>query len=88
MDIRRLSGGHSANFLLKRSKGAIEHVTEEDHSFYSVHHFHNALQIERKRTERSKKPFLLMLLDLSGLHNKQQDTYIYEEIKSILVSCS
>jgi len=88
MDKRRSSGGHSANFPLKQSKGAIEHVTKEDHSFYNTHHFHHMLQIERKRTERSKKPFLLMLLDLSGLHHRQKSAYIYEEIKSVLVSCS
>jgi len=44
------------------------------------------LRLERKRTERSKKPFLLMLLDLSGLH-AHRPVY-YEIIKPVLVSCS
>jgi exopolysaccharide biosynthesis polyprenyl glycosylphosphotransferase len=45
------------------------------------------LRIERKRTERSKKPFLLMLLDLSGLHIPQHPNFC-ETIKPVLLSCS
>jgi exopolysaccharide biosynthesis polyprenyl glycosylphosphotransferase len=77
-----------SSFFLKPSKTSMEYVTEEDHTFCSAHHFHHMLQIERKRTERSKKPFLLMLLDLSGLQNRQQNDQVYEKIKSTLVSCS
>ena len=83
-----LSGGKLANFLPKRSKAAMEHVTEVDHSFYSAHHFHHMLRIERKRTERSKKPFLLMLIDISKLHSRHRNGYLCEKIKSTLFSCS
>lgn len=65
----------------------MEHVTEEDHTFYSAPHFHHMLRIERRRTERSKKPFLVMLLDISGLNTKHNG-YVYEKIKPILTSCS
>ena len=82
-----LNGGKLTSFLPKRSKAAMEHVTEVDHSFYSAHHFHHMLRIERRRTERSKRPFLVMLLDMSGL-NTRQNGYLYEKIKTILTSCS
>ena len=35
--------------------------------FYGQAHFHHLLRVERRRTDRSKKPFLLMLLDISTL---------------------
>lgn len=88
MNIPGLSGRKFSSFFLKRSKTSMEHVTEEDHIFCCAYHFHRMLQIERKRTERSKKPFLLMLLDLSGLQNRQQNDHVYEKIKSTFVSCS
>jgi exopolysaccharide biosynthesis polyprenyl glycosylphosphotransferase len=35
--------------------------------FYSQTHFQHLLRVERRRTERSKRPFLLLLLDISNL---------------------
>jgi exopolysaccharide biosynthesis polyprenyl glycosylphosphotransferase len=83
-----LNDGRLTSSLLKRSKAAMDHVTELDHTFYSMHHFHHMLRIERKRTERSQKPFLLMLIDISGLHKKHRKGYLYEKIKPVLISCS
>lgn len=40
--------------------------------FYSTSQLHHMLHIERKRTERSKKPFLLLLMDISKLIFKNQ----------------
>jgi lipopolysaccharide/colanic/teichoic acid biosynthesis glycosyltransferase len=88
MNIRGLNGGKYKSFSLKPSKAAMEHAIEADHTFYSAHHFHHMLRIERKRAERSKKPFLLMLLDLSGLHTRHRNGHILEKMKSALVSCS
>ena len=76
-----------SSFFLNPWKTSTEHVTEEDHTFCSARHFHNMLRIERRRTERSKKPFLVMFLDVSGL-NTSHDGYMYEKIKPILTSCS
>ncbi|PKN72659.1 MAG: hypothetical protein CVU52_07700, partial [Deltaproteobacteria bacterium HGW-Deltaproteobacteria-10] len=36
-----------------------------EYPFFSTTQLHHMLNIERKRTERSKKPFLLLLLDIS-----------------------
>jgi lipopolysaccharide/colanic/teichoic acid biosynthesis glycosyltransferase len=40
---------------------------ENDCTLYDEEHFRRMLRIERMRTERSKKPFLLLLLDISKL---------------------
>jgi len=76
-------------FFLRPSKGDAEQPTEIDSTFYSAPHFHHMLRIERKRTERSKKPFLLMLIDISGLRPRQQcNSYVCDKIKPLLTSCS
>jgi exopolysaccharide biosynthesis polyprenyl glycosylphosphotransferase len=59
----------------------------QDYMFYGVTHFQHMLRIERKRTERSKEPFLLMLLDISGLLEKHPNSAVMEKIHSILSSC-
>jgi exopolysaccharide biosynthesis polyprenyl glycosylphosphotransferase len=81
-----LNGTKKPAFLNQSSKSASGNTAESGHTFYSTSLFHNMLRIERKRTERSKKPFLLMLLDLSGLRAQRPD--YYETIKPILLSCS
>jgi exopolysaccharide biosynthesis polyprenyl glycosylphosphotransferase len=92
MNIPGLKGGKHKSFSLTPSKVAIEaamkHAAEQDHTFYSARNFHHMLRIERKRAERSKKPFLLMLLDLSGLRARYRNANIMEKMKSALVSCS
>jgi hypothetical protein len=40
---------------------------DNDYPFYDETHFRYMLRIERMRTERSKKPFILMLLNISKL---------------------
>jgi exopolysaccharide biosynthesis polyprenyl glycosylphosphotransferase len=87
MNTPGLHGRKRTGFLHKTSKAASESTAGCDYTFYTPSHFHNMLRIERKRTERSKKPFLLMLLDISGLHSPQRPEY-YEIIKPVLISCS
>lgn len=63
--------------------GLIEGDEQRGHVFFSEPQFHQMLRIERKRTERSVVPFLLMLVNLGGLtDNERQENA--EEIKSIL----
>ncbi|MEN6321036.1 MAG: sugar transferase [Syntrophaceae bacterium] len=88
MNITGLNGNKLKNFFLKPSETDAELGREEDYTFYSTPHFHNLLRVERKRSERSKKPFLLILLDFSGLHKRQRDGSVFEKIKLILTSCS
>lgn len=58
--------------------------TEDDTSFFDQPHFHHMLRLERMRTERSKKPFLLLLLDISRLIETTEDTKTVDEIKTSL----
>ena len=59
---------------------------EDDYTFYAKSHFHHTLRIERQRTERCKKPFLLLLLDISALIAKEHHREIAEKIKFALAS--
>ena len=58
---------------------------ENDHAFYDETHFHHVLRLERMRTERSKKPFLLLLLDISKLVVKYSQGETIASIKSTLI---
>lgn len=64
-----------------------ESADAEDNIFYSAVHFQHMLRIERKRTERSKEPFLLMLLDLSALLEKHSQDDVVNKISTILQAC-
>lgn len=66
----------------------METFMDDEDAFYSTSHFHHMLRVEQKRTGRSEKPFLLMLLDLSGLKTRHSNGYIFERIKGTLVSYS
>jgi len=64
----------------------MEPFVEGKYPLYSKSQFHHMLCIERKRTERSKKPFLLLLLDISSLIAKDHHKQILKKIKSALSS--
>ena len=57
-----------------------------EYPFFSTTQLHHMLNIERKRTERSKKPFLLLLLDISKLITTKQDNENVSIIKNTLNS--
>ncbi|MDP1992310.1 MAG: hypothetical protein Q8K00_14970, partial [Syntrophales bacterium] len=46
------------------------HREDSEDTFFGQSHFLHMLRIERQRTERSKRPFLLALLDVSNLASK------------------
>ena len=54
--------------------------------FYSTSHFQHMLSIERKRTERTQRPFLLLLFDISSLTTEQPQNSILENTKSAVSS--
>jgi exopolysaccharide biosynthesis polyprenyl glycosylphosphotransferase len=58
-----------------------------DYMFYGASHFQHMLRIERKRTERSKEPFLLMLIDISGLLDKQPHHAVMVRMNAVLSGC-
>jgi exopolysaccharide biosynthesis polyprenyl glycosylphosphotransferase len=62
------------------------HLCDKDSGLYWEEHFENLLSLERKRTERSKKPFLLMLLNIEKLININGNNEIANRIAYTLFS--
>ena len=60
---------------------------KEDHSFFSETHFRHMLRVERMRTERSKAPFMLLLIDASKLAEKYPYSDEIGLVKTALSSC-
>ena len=58
--------------------------SEDDPSFFNKLDFHHLLRVERMRTERCKKPFLLLLLDISRLIETSQDIKVVDKVKEAL----
>jgi lipopolysaccharide/colanic/teichoic acid biosynthesis glycosyltransferase len=70
----------------EHSQTGFESAGESDHTFYGTPHFQHMLSIERKRTERSKRPFLLLLLNISDLTATENRETIPEKIRSALTA--
>jgi lipopolysaccharide/colanic/teichoic acid biosynthesis glycosyltransferase len=51
---------------------------------YNEEYFNRMLSLERKRTQRSKKPFLLMLFDISKLVNPHPNFIVINDVGKIL----
>jgi lipopolysaccharide/colanic/teichoic acid biosynthesis glycosyltransferase len=58
-----------------------------DGDFYPEAGFDRMLYLERKRTERSRRPFLLMLLNVEALSPSPGNSSLVKEIKTALSSC-
>jgi len=58
-----------------------------NHEFNSEYIFHQLLYIEQKRSDRSKKPFLLMLLDVDELFKVPEKKKLLQDIKVSLSTC-
>jgi exopolysaccharide biosynthesis polyprenyl glycosylphosphotransferase len=54
--------------------------------FYNQQQFLHLLKVERKRSERSRRPFLLLLVDLSTITAENNPNSI-EKVKTIIGSC-
>ena len=48
--------------------------------------FKRMISVERKRTERSKKPFLLMLLETDGYHTSEKNGNVLANVQSALLA--
>jgi hypothetical protein len=58
----------------------------EDSTFLKEEYFHHLLGVERKRTERSGNPSLLMLIDLHSLASDRDSSQMACRINSLLSS--
>lgn len=81
MQLRTEKTSRSADPLRVWMSGAREVLREDT--------FRRAIAIERKRTERSQKPFLLTLFDIaSSQHPAEDNDTIIDKILSTLLTCS
>jgi len=50
--------------------------------------FKRTIALERKRSERSKEPFLLMLVDVGNSPESKDSQYVLESMTTVLMGCS
>lgn len=71
--------GQSGDLQVPRNESQPDRLTEET--------FHSMLALERRRAERSRKPFILMLLDAEALFTSQNSDRLLQQLtKAILAS--
>lgn len=84
MNIAKIKRGNFNSSHAGHLLTLIESSTENDESFYEKAQFRHLLRVEQMRAERSKRPLLLMLLDISALMENSHDDTIPEKITSAL----
>ena len=74
----------------KKSKKNNNHITQvlfdQNNGLYVEDYFTEVLSNERKRTERTKRPFLLMLLDIERFQRVKRKDEVLKDIASVLFS--
>jgi sugar transferase (PEP-CTERM system associated) len=70
----------------KHSQSGLGAYRDEDQYLFGEEYFHQLLSLERKRTERSGNPSLLMLIDLRHFSAHSERMCIVEKINSLLSS--
>ena len=80
---------HKPSFLVnkQRSNEIVDNLSLLQEGFYSEVHFNRVLCVEEKRTERSKKPFLLLLLNVSSLVEEHPAVHFHKTLGKVVVSC-
>lgn len=61
-------------------------VMDKKYNFYVEEYFKEMLRLERKRTERSRKPFLLLLIEIGKLDRKNEWTDTIRRISEVISS--
>jgi len=77
----------STKIKLVKSHSAKADVFDGIQGFYNEDYFNRMLSLERKRTQRSRKPFLMMLLDISKLVNPHPNLVVINSIGRVLDAC-
>ena len=78
MNVRRSNNGSALSPL------PVETPTNGQHGVLSEESFQRMISLERKRSERSRKPFLLMLVDMGGYVPSERTTKVLGNILSAL----
>jgi len=74
----------STKIKLVKSHSVKPDVFDGIQGFYNEDYFNRMLSLERKRTQRSRKPFLMMLLDISKLVNPHPNLVVINSIGRVL----
>jgi len=82
MTMQRKSNGSSTDSLSSKSVSVGEREILHEEAFKRM------ISVERKRTERSRKPFLLMLLETGGHHTSEKNGNVLANILSALLASS
>jgi hypothetical protein len=80
VNLRHSVNGSNLGALLLESVSAGEREVLNEGTFKHM------ISIERKRTERSRKPFLLMLLDTGNRHESEKNRKALDRIVSALLA--
>jgi lipopolysaccharide/colanic/teichoic acid biosynthesis glycosyltransferase len=72
----------------KRKNPILESLTGDQREALSENSFKRMIAVERKRTERSKEPFLLMLVELSDHPESDETRTVLERMLTVLRACS
>lgn len=78
MNVRRSNHGSTLSPLLAEAPASGQHVTLSEEAFQRM------ISLERKRSERSRKPFLLMLVDMGGYVPSERTTKVLATILAAL----
>jgi len=62
------------------------YLRDGDYGLHLEDYFKEVLYLERKRTERSKKPFLLMLVDFKRVQSCPEKSGLMKEVSAVLLS--
>jgi hypothetical protein len=62
-----LNESKSATLRLVSNRKRAKNIFNGSESFYDEYHFNRMFDLEIKRTKRSKKPFVLILINITGL---------------------
>ena len=79
-----MNGSISDKIRVVKSPSGRPDVFDGIQGLYNEDYFNRMLSLERKRTQRSKKPFLLMLVDISRLINPHPNLVIIGRIGNVL----
>ena len=77
---------------IQEAPGAIDLLRDcppaEERTILAEKAFRNAITIERKRTERSGEPFLLMVVETAGADQPAADVRLLDKVASVLLQSS
>lgn len=69
---------------LKNLVDCYEYLIDHENGYYVEDYFHEMLSLERKRTQRSRKPFILLLINIHNLLGDLEKSEILKKVSSVL----